>query len=160
MAPPHCNLDRGFEHRNGGRRPFFLASTWFSAKNRTKFEWRPFFWSLPKIKPKTGLNLSEDLLFLVFTYIWAKNRTNFVWRPFFGGLHLILGRKTDLVLGWKFFIPVFIILKFSEFPGLPPFQNPAYATATVCDIIEHCLSYHRALFQKIDYQQFSKQVIM
>ena len=30
-------------------------------------------------------------------------------------------------LGWKFFILVFIILKFSEFLG-PLFENPAYAT--------------------------------
>ena len=51
--------------------------------------------------PKTGPNLSEDLFF---------------------GLHLILGRKTDLVLGWKIFILVFIILKFSEFSG-SPFQK-------------------------------------
>ena len=58
-----------------------------------------FFW------PKTGLNLSEDL--------------------FFVGLHLILGRKADLVLGWKIFIVIFIILKFSEFPA-PLFENPAY----------------------------------
>ena len=34
----------------------------------------------------------------------------------FVGLHLILGRKTDLVLGWKIFILVFIILKFSGPP--------------------------------------------
>ena len=41
-------------------------------------------------------------------------------KTFFFGLHLILGRKTDLVLGWKIFIPVFTILKFSEFPAPPP----------------------------------------
>ena len=38
------------------------------------------------------------------------------------------GQKNGLVLGWKVFILVFIILKFSEFLGLPPFENPAYAT--------------------------------
>ena len=36
----------------------------------------------------------------------------------FFGLHLILDRKTDLVLGWKFFILVFIILKFLPPPPL------------------------------------------
>ena len=56
--------------------------------------------------PKTGLNLSEDLFY---------------------GLHLILGRKTDLVLGWKIFVLVSINLKFSA-PPLPPFENSAYAT--------------------------------
>ena len=61
---------------------------------------KTFFW------PKTGLNWSEDF-----------------------GLHIILSRKTDLVLGWKIFILVFINLKFSAFPGPPPtFENPAYAT--------------------------------
>ena len=73
-----CNLDRGFEHRNGGQ--------------------RSFVWPSPNFEPKTGLNLSEDLFF---------------------SFHLILGRKTDLVLGWKVFILVFIILKFSEFSGPP-----------------------------------------
>ena len=56
----------------------------------------------------------------------AKNRTKFEWRPFFC-LHLILGRKTDLVLGRKIFILVFINLKFSG----PPFENPAYATECI-----------------------------
>ena len=60
----------------------------------------------------------------------AKNQTKFEWRPFFFffGLHLILGRKTDLLLGWKIFILVFINLKFSG-PPPPPFENPAYATS-------------------------------
>ena len=57
-----------------------------------------FFWPSRNFGPKTGLNLSENL--------------------FFFGLHLSLGRKMDLVLGWKIFILVFIIFKFSEF--LPP----------------------------------------
>ena len=62
-------------------------------------------------------------------FFLAKNRTKFEWKPFFFGLHLILGRKTGLVLGWKIFILVFINLKFSEFPAPPPpFENPAYAT--------------------------------
>ena len=64
-----------------------------------------FSWPPPNFGPKTGLNLSKDLFSFFF---------------FFFGLHLILGRKTDLILGWKIFILVFIILKFSEFPGLPP----------------------------------------
>ena len=67
---------------------------------------RPFFWSSPNFGPKTGLNLSEDL--------------------FFFGLHLILGMKTDLVLSWKIFILIFITLKFSEFPALPPYCSPVY----------------------------------
>ena len=33
-----------------------------------------------------------------------------------------------LILGEKIFILIFVLLKFSEFPGPPPFQNPAYAT--------------------------------
>ena len=54
-----------------------------------------FFWPSRNFGPKTGLNLSVD---------------------FFFGLHLSLGWKTDLVLGWKIFILVFIILKFSGSP--------------------------------------------
>ena len=88
MPPPLCTFGKGFEHRNGER--------------------RPFFWPSPNFGPKTGLNLSDD--------------------HFFFGLHLILCIKTDLVLGWKIFILIFIILKFSEFPGPPPFENPVYAT--------------------------------
>ena len=42
-GPPLCNLDRGFEHRSDGR--------------------RPFFWPSPNFGPKTGLNSSEDLSF-------------------------------------------------------------------------------------------------
>ena len=38
-----CNLGRGFEHKNGGR--------------------RPFFWPSRNFVPKTGLNLSGDLFF-------------------------------------------------------------------------------------------------
>ena len=49
---------------------------------------------------------------------------------FFFGLHLIMGRKTDFVSGWKIFILVFIILKFFEFPGILPFENPANATGS------------------------------
>ena len=64
-------------------------------------------WSSPNFGPKTGLNLSKDLFF---------------------DFQLNLGRKRDLVLDWKNFILVFIILKFSEFPAPPPFENPAYAT--------------------------------
>ena len=56
----------------------------------------------------------------------AKNRSKFELKLFFFGLHQILGRKMDLVLGWKFFILVFINLKFSGPP--PPFENLAYAT--------------------------------
>ena len=41
----------------------------------------------------------------------------------FFGFYPGLGRKTDLVLGWKNFILFFITLKFSEFPP-PPFRKP------------------------------------
>ena len=37
-------------------------------------------------------------------------------RPFFG-LHLILDRKTGLILGEKIFILIFVLLKFSEVPA-------------------------------------------
>ena len=47
----------------------------------------------------------------------AKNRTKFEWKPFCFGYHLSLGRKTNLVWGWKIFILVFITLKVSEFPA-------------------------------------------
>ena len=96
-----CSLGRRCEHRNGGQRPFFgqkLDEILVKTSN---------FWSSPNFGPKTGLNLSEDVFF---------------------GRHLNLGRKTDLVLGWKIFILVFIILKFSEFPAPSPFENPANAT--------------------------------
>ena len=59
------------------------------------------FWPFPNFGPKTGLNLSQDL--------------------FFFGLHLILDRKTGLILGGKIFILIFVILKFSEFPAPPLF---------------------------------------
>ena len=45
----------------------------------------------------------------------------------FFGLHLILGRKTDLVLGRKIFILIFIIFKFSVFPDAR-LKNFVYAT--------------------------------
>ena len=47
--------------------------------------------------------------------------TEAVGEDLFFGLHLILGRKTDLVLGWKIFILVFIILKFP--PPPPPLSK-------------------------------------
>ena len=53
------------------------------------------FWSASNFGPKTGLNLSEDFLF---------------------GLQLILDRKTGLILGGKFFILIFVILKSSTPP--------------------------------------------
>ena len=70
---------------------------------------RPCFW------PKTGLNLSEN--------------------PFFFGLLLSLGWKTYLVLGWKIFILVFIILKFSEFPA-PPLSKILRTLLPVSDMFE------------------------
>ena len=93
-----------------------------------------FSWPPPNFGPKTGLNLGEDLFF----YSWSSpnigpktelNLSEDLFFLFLFSLHLILGRKADLILGWKIFILVFIILKFSEFPGPPPpFKNPAYAT--------------------------------
>ena len=62
---------------------------------------KTFFLSPSNFGPKTGPILSGD---------------------FFFDLHLILGRKTDLDLGWKIFILVFIILKFSNFL-VPPFRK-------------------------------------
>ena len=89
-----------------------------------------FFWSSPNFGPKPGPNLSEDLFFWSSPNVRPKNGLNFSEDLFFS-LHLSFGRKADLVLGWKIFILVFIILKFSEFPApLPPFENPAYATAS------------------------------
>ena len=77
MPPSLCNMGRRFEHTNGRRRP------------------------------KTKLNLGEDLIFLVF--FGQEKRTDF-------------GRK-------NFHSGIFVILKCSEFPGPPPpFENPAYAT--------------------------------
>ena len=47
---------------------------------------------------------------------WAESlSTKTVGEDLFFGLHLILGRKTDLVLGWKIFILVFIILNILKF---------------------------------------------
>ena len=73
-----------------------------------------FFWSSPSFGQKIGLNLSEDL--------------------FLFGLQLILDRKIGLILGDTIFILNFVLLKFSEFPAPPSFQNPAYATAGTCSI--------------------------
>ena len=73
---------------------------------------RKFFWgSSPNFGPKTGLNLSEDL-FLFVCY----------------ALHLTFDRKNGLIVDVKIFIQDFLILRFSESPAPPPFQNPAYAT--------------------------------
>ena len=47
------------------------------------------------------------------------------------GLHVTLDRKNELILGVKIFILDFLILKFSESPGPPPLENPAYATGSV-----------------------------
>ena len=74
--------------------PFVTWAEGLSTKNGGQ---RPFFWFSRNFGPKTGVNLSVELFFFV-------------------GLHLIFGRKTDLVLGWKIFILVFIILKFSGPP--------------------------------------------
>ena len=57
--------------------------------------------------------MGEDL-FLAFTQFWAKNRTKSEWIPFF----LVFtwfwaGKRT----GGKFFILVFVVFKFSEFPA-------------------------------------------
>ena len=60
---------------------------------------------------------------------WAESlSTKTVGEDLFFGLHLILGRKTDLVLGWKIFILVFIILNILKFSAPLLFANPAYAT--------------------------------
>ena len=67
---PLCNLGRKFEHKNGPHITedlfllVFLVLTYFSAKNQTKSESRPFcFWSSSNFGPKTRLNLSEELFF-------------------------------------------------------------------------------------------------
>ena len=89
-------------------RPFFLPFTWLWGKNRTEFDWRPFFLfcSSPDFGGKIGPNLIEDLFFLLFTWFWAKNRT----------------RRDNL-------IPTVALLTFSELSAPPPpFQNPVYAT--------------------------------
>ena len=72
----------------------------------------PLFTWAEDLSPET---VGEDLFL-------AKNRTKFEYRPFFFGLNLILGRKTDLVLGWKIFNLVFINLKFSA-PPPPPLSK-------------------------------------
>ena len=80
---------------------------------------RPFLWPSRNFGPKTGLNLSEDLFF---------------------GLHLILGRKTNLVLGRKIFIWSSLLSNFLNFLALPPFENPAYATG-LSSLLERVPSY-------------------
>ena len=42
---------------------------------------------------------------------------------------VVFGQEKRTDSGRKNFHPFFVILKFSEFPGPPPFKNPAYATA-------------------------------
>ena len=95
--PPICNLGRKFEYRNGGQRPFFWPKTGPNLSEHLFLGLHLFF------GPKTGLNLTEERPFFFF----------------FFGLHLSLGRKTDLVFGWKIFILVFINFKFSA----PPFRK-------------------------------------
>ena len=45
-------------------------------------------------------------------------------------------QKNGLILGGKFFILVFTILKFSEFSGPPHFENPAYTTDLENTLVE------------------------
>ena len=59
----------------------------------------------PNYGQKIGLSLSEDLFFF-----------------FFFPLHLILGKKSDYILVEQFLILIFVLLKFSEVPGLPLFK--------------------------------------
>ena len=61
-----------------------------------------FFLFSPNFRPKTGLNLSEDL---------------FLSSPNFG-------QESGLILSEEFFLMVFIIFKFPA----PPFKNRVYAT--------------------------------
>ena len=81
---------------------------WPPLRNLGQIVWAQKRWAKTFFWPKTELNLSENLFF-------------------FFGLHLILGRKTDLVLDWKIFILIFINLKFFGLPS-PLFENFAYAT--------------------------------
>ena len=109
MASPFVTWAEGLSTKTVGEDLFFGLHL-FWAKNRTKFEWRPFSF------------LTEDLFF------WYS--LNFGPNPPFFGLHLILGRKKDLVLKWKIFILFFIILNILKFSGPPPpFENPAYSSA-------------------------------
>ena len=65
---------------------------------------------------------------------WAEGLSSkTVGEDLFFGLHRFFGRKTDLVLGWKILVLVFIILNILKFSALlPAFENPAYATAQQC----------------------------
>ena len=67
MVPPLCYLGKGFEHRNGGR--------------------RPFFWPTPNFGPKTGLNLSKDLFFWSSPNFGQENRLGFALENFHSGLY-------------------------------------------------------------------------
>ena len=66
-----------------------------------------FVGSFSMLGPKTGINLSEDLFFW-----WLSN----------------LELENGLILSGKFFILVFVTLKFSKFPAPPPFENPGFTT--------------------------------
>ena len=67
--PPLCNLGKSFEHKNGKRRPLFLTSTKVWVKTRTKFEWRPFFWSSPNVGQKNRLILGKIIFILIFVLL-------------------------------------------------------------------------------------------
>ena len=79
-------------------------------------------------------------------FFLANNWTKFERKPFLG-IHLSLGRKTDLVLGWKIFILVFINLKFSEFPGSPFRKSCVRYRLLICNKFAIAsLMHHSALY--------------
>ena len=78
--PPFVTWAEGLSTETVGEDLFFWPSPSFGPKTGLNLS-EDFFWSSPNFEPKTVLQLSEDLFF---------------------GLHLILGRKTDLVLAGKF----------------------------------------------------------
>ena len=75
--PPLCNLGRRFEHTNGRRRP----KTGLNLGEDLFF----FFWSSPNFGPKTGLILSEDLFLGLF---WT-GKTDWFWVEKFSFLSLL-----------------------------------------------------------------------
>ena len=89
----------------------------------------PFVSWAEGLSTEIGLNLSENFFFGLHLVLGKKIGLNLNEDLFFG-LQLILERKIGLILGDRIFILNFVLLKFSNFPAPPPFQNPAYATAT------------------------------
>ena len=59
LPPPLCYFGRRFEQPNGKR--------------------RPFFWPSPNFPPKTGLNLSEDLIFKFWFSPNFGRKTDWFW---------------------------------------------------------------------------------